>query len=111
MEIVFRTGKFEKQCNDDREASRTWGAEQARRLRGRLDDLAAAEHLGVMRFLPGRAHELKGDRQGQISIDLRHPYRLIFEPADDPIPTKPDGGLDWDAVTSVRILDIEDTHE
>lgn len=111
MEIVFRTRKLEKQCNDDREARRTWGDEQAQRLRRRLDDLTAAEHLGVMRNLPGRAHELKGNRHGQISLDLRHPYRLILEPANDPIPTKHDGGLDWDAVTSVRILGIEDTHE
>lgn len=111
MDIVFRSRKLENQCNDDTEARRTWGAEEARRLRRRLDDLAAAENLGVMRTLPGRPHELKGDRSGQISIDLWHPYRLIVEPADDPSPRKPDGGLDWDLVTTVRILGIENTHD
>ncbi len=111
MEIVFRNRKLEKQCNDAREANRTWGAEGARRLRRRLDDLAAAENLGVMRTLPGRPHELKGDRTSQISLDLCHPNRLILEPADDPCPKKPDGGLDWDSVRTIRILGIEDTHD
>ena len=111
MEIVFRTRKLEKQCNDSREASRTWGAEQAQRLRRRLDDLAAAPNLGVLRTLPGRAHELKGNRKDQISIDLKHPYRLIVEPADDPVPTRADGGLDWDAITAIRVLEVTDTHD
>lgn len=51
------------------------------------------------------------DRALQLSLDLDHPYRLIFEPANEPIPTKPDGGLDWNKVTAVRILGVEDTHE
>lgn len=42
---------------------------------------------------------------------LDHPYRLIFESADEPIPTKSDGGIDWTKVTAVRILGVEDTHE
>lgn len=111
MDIVFRTRKLAKQCNDDREAQRTWGSEQAARLQTRLDDLSAAANLGVMAKLPGRLHELKGDRAGELSLDLKHPYRLIFEPANEPIPRKPDGGLDWNALTAVRILEITDTHD
>lgn len=38
-------------------------------------------------------------------------YRLIFEPANDPIPLKEDGGLDWKNITAVNIIGIEDTHE
>lgn len=64
-----------------------------------------------MRQLPGRCHELIGDRKGEISIDLDGPYRLIFEPADNPPPTNEDGGLDWKRVTAVVILAVEDTHE
>jgi proteic killer suppression protein len=51
-----------------------------------------------------------GERSGQLSLDLEHPYRLIFEPATDPLPTKLDGGLDWSEVRAVRILEIDDTH-
>jgi proteic killer suppression protein len=43
-------------------------------------------------------------------VDLDHPYRLIFIPANDPIPRKQDGGLDWCAVTQIEILEIVDPH-
>ena len=63
-----------------------------------------------MRTLPGRCHELTGDRKGTLSIDLDGPYRLIFEPAENPPPVKTDGGLAWELVTAIRILEVEDTH-
>jgi hypothetical protein len=56
-----------------------------------------------------RCHELHGDRSGQLSLDLDHPYRLLFRPAGDPEPG-PGGGLDWAAVRAVVVIGIEDTH-
>lgn len=53
----------------------------------------------------------KREKAGVLSLDLRHPYRLLFEPADEPVPRKPDGGLAWSRVIAVRILGVEDTHE
>jgi proteic killer suppression protein len=91
--------------------ARTWGSDQAARLGRRLDDLRAAATLEVMRTLPGRTHELDGDRLGQLSIDLKHPDRLLFEPANDPIPRKSDGGLDWSGVTAIRVIGVIDTHD
>ncbi len=68
--------------------------------------------LGDMRQLPQtRCHELREDRKGQLAVDLDHPYRLIFEIANEPLPVKPDGGLDWFNATAIRILTIEDYHE
>jgi proteic killer suppression protein len=65
-----------------------------------------------MRYLPQvRCHELKGDKQGTLAVDLGHPYRLIFEPAINPIPRKSDGGLDWSQVTAIRVLTVEDYHD
>lgn len=90
---------------------RKHGAIRAKRIRQRLDDLRAAEVLEDMRHVPGRCHELKGDRAGQLSLDLDHPYRLIFEPANAPVPTKEDGGLDWTKVTAVIIIGVVDTHD
>jgi proteic killer suppression protein len=43
-------------------------------------------------------------------LDLDGPYRLLFEPSQDPVPIKPDGGLDWSLVTAIRITGIDDTH-
>ncbi len=81
-------------------------------IRRRLDELKAAQTLDIMRFLPpARCHELKAGRAGELSVDLDHPYRLVFKPDHNPLPTKPDGGLDWTQVTSTKILGMEDTHD
>ena len=117
MEITFRTKTLQKACTDARGAARTYGTRQAAKLRQRLDEMRAAPNLGLFWSepnrpgLPGRCHELKGDMAGKLSLDLIHPDRLVFEPANDPLPTKPDGGLDWSKVTAVHIVDILDTHD
>jgi len=53
---------------------------------------------------------LSGGRDGQLSVDLEHPYRLLFIPANDPIPLTQDGGLDWTKITEIEIVEITDTH-
>jgi plasmid maintenance system killer protein len=111
MDIVYNNDKFEKECNNQRLLDKNHGAVRAKRIRRRLDDLRSVNVLEDMRNLPGRCHELLYERAGQLSLDLDHPYRLIFEPANEPIPVKPDGGLDWTQVTAVRIIGVEDTHE
>ena len=83
----------------------------AKLIRRRLDELCDVDSLSVFRHLPqARCHELTGSRSGQFSVDVKHPYRLIFEPADDPPPLLDDDGLDWERITFIRILEIEDTH-
>lgn len=52
----------------------------------------------------------EGKRSGQLSVDLDHPYRLIFIPDHDPAPRREDGGLEWSQVTAIKILGVEDTH-
>lgn len=63
-----------------------------------------------MRHLPGRCHQLKGNRAEQFAIDLDGLHRLIFEPANTPVPRKPDGGIDWTLVTAIEIVGVEDYH-
>lgn len=112
MNINFKIGKLKKDCHDDKRACKHWGATMANLLRRRLDDLAAAESLEIMRKLPQtRCHELHGDRAGQLSVDLLHPYRLIFCPCHNPLPKKEDGGLDWTNVTAITIIEVVDTHD
>lgn len=111
MKVLFQDRKMEKICRDQSLLIRKYGPKRAGLLRLRLGALTNAENLEAMRWLPqARCHELVGDRAGTLAVDLDHPYRLIFEPANEPIPRKPDGGLDWTAVTSVRILAVEDYH-
>jgi proteic killer suppression protein len=63
-----------------------------------------------MRSLPGRCHELRGGRAGTFAVSLDGPYRLILEPAHNPLPIKDDGGIDWSGIKRIRILEIEDYH-
>jgi len=80
-------------------------------LKRRLDELRDAANLAVLRLFPQvRCHELKGSREGTLAVDLDHPYRLIFEPANNPIPRKIDGGLDWTSITVIKVLSVEDYH-
>lgn len=111
MDIIFKNKAFERECNRQDLLVKHHGQNRAKLIRRRLDDLHAAGNLLVMRQLPGRCHELKGNRAGQLSIDLDGPYRLIFRASNNPVPTKPDGGLDWAQVTEIEILSLEDTHE
>ena len=111
MDIIFKRAKFRKVCNKQKLLVKHYGDRMADLIRRRLDDLTAADNLRVMRFVDGRCHELRGNRKGQLSLDLVHPYRLIFTPAHDPIPKELDGGLDWERVTAVEIIGVDDTHE
>ncbi len=68
-------------------------------------------NLEVFKTLLGRCHELKGDKKGLLSLDLEHPLRLIFEPSNKDINKKNDGGMDWNLVNAVKIIDVENTHD
>jgi proteic killer suppression protein len=112
MIILFKTAKLEKECNDEKRMLKEFGALRTKLSKRRLTQLSAVNALADLRYLPQvRCHELKGNLKGYLSVDLDHPYRLIFEPADNPLPKKPDGGLDWNKVTAIRIIGVEDTHE
>jgi proteic killer suppression protein len=111
MEVGFRQQRLAKIFNSERELIRKYGPEPAKRIMGRMLQLAAAHCLEDLRNMPGRCHELGHNRAGQVSIDLHGPYRLIFEPADAQDVSPGDGGLNWSAVKSVTILEITDTHE
>jgi plasmid maintenance system killer protein len=111
MEVFFLTTKLEKSCNSEREMLKTYGAPRTKKLKTRLMELRAADHLAqISRVPPPRCHELTANRKGQLSVDLDHPYRLIFIPANNPISRKEDGGLNWEAVTKIEILEVADTH-
>ncbi len=70
----------------------------------------ASENLADTCLLPGRCHPLTGDRKGQWALNLEYPYRLLFEPANDPPPLLENGRLDLARVTAVRVIGVEDYH-
>ena len=111
MKIIFRNKKLQKLCTQKKEMQKALGPEMARKLQTRMTELSAADTLEDMTHLPqARLHELSGDRKGQFSLDLKHPYRLLVVPCHDPVPQKADKGIDLSAVTVVGVVEIEDTH-
>ena len=111
MDIFFKTGGIQKLCSQNAVAQKKLGAKMARKLQQRMMELKAAVTLAdILRLPPARCHELKGNRKGQLSVDLEHPYRLLFVPAYSPVSTKENGGLDWAGVTKIEIIGIDDTH-
>lgn len=113
MDIYFRTTKLAKIFSDEKKLLRKYGAEQTKKIRRRMMELRISQSLYDLAppyTKPSRCHELVGERKGQLSVDLKHPYRLLFIPQHEPIPQKQSGGLDWGHVTAITILGVEDTH-
>ncbi len=111
MIILFADNRLEREFNSATLLQKRHGAVRARTIQRRLAQLAAADVLEDLRHLPGRCHELTGDLASLLALDLDGPYRLLFEPADEPIPHKPDGGVDWTRVAAIRIVGVENYHD
>ena len=111
MEISYANSRIQKICTDVRAAQKVLGKAGTEVLQERLKQMQKVTCLEDLRFLPGAWHELVGDRKGQLACSLLKRVRLIFEPANDPRPLKPDGGLDWSKVTAVVNLEIVDYHK
>jgi len=110
VKISFSTPRLRKLFTSERRLVRAYGAVGACKIQLRLAQLDAAGSLADMKHLPGRCHELTGDHDGHLAVDVEHPCRLTFIPADDPPPTKPDGGLDWNSVEAITVIGVEDYH-
>lgn len=110
VDVLFITEKLQKQLSSQRDLQRKWGDAGAKRITLRLQQLAAAVTLEDMRQLPGRCHELSGDRDGELAVDVHQGHRLVFQPTLDPFPEKDDGGLDWRQVESITVTEIVDYH-
>jgi plasmid maintenance system killer protein len=114
MDIIFGTRKLQKQFNEEKTMVKVHGPRRSRLIKVIMTQLHAAPNLGVFAppySPPNRCHELKGNKKNNLSIDLDGPHRLIFEPVTEPIPVRPEGGLDWFRVTGIQILGVENTHD
>ena len=110
MEVLIATAKLNGALSSHRALQRRWGADGAKKITLRLQQLTAATTLADLRTLPGRCHELVGDLNGRLAVDIHQPFRLILRPTAEPAPTMADGGLDWHRVDGVTVIDIIDYH-
>lgn len=111
VDIFFKSSKLAKTMNEEAKLRKEYGAKNGKEIRLRLAVLAAANTLAdVPRVPPERCHQLNGTYRNCFAVDGEHPHRVVFEPAHDPLPRKPDGGLDLAKITAITILEVVDYH-
>lgn len=112
---LFISDKKLRRAIEQQTLDQRYGTDMSKRISLRLNTLRAAESLGDFwppKSGPERCHELKGDLIGIFSVDLKHPYRLLFKPKKEtPPPDRSDERQRWQSITAIDILAIEDTHE
>ncbi|MBI1944704.1 MAG: hypothetical protein HYS27_03350 [Deltaproteobacteria bacterium] len=102
MDITFKTEKLRRLLHDDGSLRTKWGAETARSIRVRLDDLRAAPTLRDVRGIPALVTVL--DKLGRIHVAVQHPHGIFFEPA-----ARLSQALtqcDWARIAAIRVLEI-----
>lgn len=108
IEIEFNNAKLKKLCEDDKKLTAQFGAVNARKIVQRLNQIEAAESLGMLvQYRIGRCHPLKGELQGHFALDVEQPLRLIIEPILE-------CGVnweDWPSTRKIRVLEVTDYHE
>ena len=98
LKITFKSNKLERICTDSSVARKTYNLEMAEKIAQRMMELEAANSVDMLlQFQIGRCHPLKGDRRGQLAMDLVQPLRLVFEEVKN-------------TVQLVKILEIDDYH-
>jgi plasmid maintenance system killer protein len=113
MEILAK-GKLKKMLEDEAVGQKQYGRDMMKKIMMRLNELRAAVSLADFwppMSGPERCHELKGERAGTFSIDLKQPYRLLFVPIEKSAPEdRSDEQKRWASIAKIEIVAIEDTH-
>lgn len=105
MYIKYNNKEIQEICEHASVAKRKVGIHQRKVLARRLYQIESADNLAILQQSPGRCHPLRREREGQFSIDLISPLRLVFIPESEGVI------LIEELVTEVEILEIADTHQ
>ena len=107
MDILFEDKNLEKCATDRLYALKRLGSRRAQSYAVRLMQIDRAVNFEQLRGLPGRYHELVGNRAGQWACDLDQPYRLIFKSNNN----GPAVQIVWAKEQTAKILEIADYHK
>lgn len=113
MEILCSNRKLRAALEDEAVCRKQYGAEMAKKITLRVSALRSAESMGTFwppMSGPERCHLLKGDLAGTFSVDLKHPFRLLFVAVDVPKPEPEDERERWMTIRAIDIVGVEDTH-
>jgi proteic killer suppression protein len=110
VELTFTDKKLEELAADYKKCRQKMGEKRAKLFVIRLNALRDATTLEDVRNLPGNFHELTGNRKEQWGCDLDHPYRLVFTPNENPIPTNVHGQYIWLNISVIEVIEIVDYH-
>lgn len=106
MDVLFETRMLWAELSSHSNCQKSYGAEGAKKIALRLQQMVAAPSLRDLRHLPGHCHELHGDLAGYLAVDVLQLHQMVFRPTQSPPPTSRSGALDWSEVTSVTITEI-----
>ena len=111
MDIAFQSRNLAKTFNSERDLTKAYGDRLARRLMmRRMAILRSALTLAMVpTSRPERRHQLSGRRRGQFAVDLVQPYRLVFNPDNDPVPIEKMAELTRSSDRD-QILEVIDYH-
>ena len=115
MEVAIPNNRLRREIENEAARKKRFGKDMAQKIALRMAALVAAESLADFwppHSGPERVHELKkGDLLGMFSMDLKHPFRLLFTAIGEE-KKKPgdDERKRWESIKSVEIISVEDTH-
>lgn len=111
MKVFFATKRVAKQFDPGR-LEGSYNPVTVQKIQQRMNELLAAPNLATLSHLPPmRCHALKGKQEGCFSVSAGDKVRIVFESNYDPVPRKPDGGIDETLVTEILITYMGDYHE
>lgn len=98
-------------ANHDRKRQKEFGKLRADKIKNRLSQLRSAANLEEVRYLAGNFHELIKNRKGLWACDLDQPYRLVFTPHEQPIPSNEHGQYIWLEIKGIEVIEIINYHK
>jgi toxin HigB-1 len=107
MKLEFKSNKIKKQCEDPKEAQKIFGQQIGIKLTLRVNELRAAKNLDDIRKNKANGfHPLEGDREGEYTVTIVHPFRLVFKPVFDSQSKE----LSFSEMSIVKIEEVIDYH-
>jgi toxin HigB-1 len=108
LELAFDSKRLRTICESESQANVELGGTAAQILRHRLADLRAAS--SPRDLVAGRPRVLNAADRECMILDLDNGRRLVFTANHPDNPVTDTSHLDWERVTRIKILEIENDH-